>query len=180
VDVEGFWRLIDSSEGDGLDGRYRSLVERLAEMPTDEIHEFNLRWHEAQRSAYSWDLWGAAYLINGGASDDGFEYFRDWLVLQGSAVFQRAIADPDTLAEVIGDDKEYEFECYPAIDAWEKTTGRDVHAFYAAEAEARARLNLPEPPSSTGGDPAGQLWDFDDEREARRRLPRLAARAFAN
>jgi len=27
---------------------------------------------------------GAAYIINGGCSDDGFEYFRRWLVLQGA------------------------------------------------------------------------------------------------
>jgi len=34
--------------------------------------------------AYTWDLWGAAYLINGGCSDDGFEYFRRWLVSRGA------------------------------------------------------------------------------------------------
>ena len=50
--------------------------------------------------AYHWDLWGAAYLINGGCSDDGFEYFRRWLVLQGRDVFQAAVSNPDTLAEV--------------------------------------------------------------------------------
>jgi hypothetical protein len=176
VDAVAFWQLIDSSHSDDLDARYLSLVERLAEMPTDEIHQFDVRWHEAHHAAYSWDLWGAAYLINGGASDDGFEYFRDWLILQGRAVFERAVASPDSLADVVGEAEEYEFECYPAIDAWEKATGRDINAYYESEAEARARLNLSTPPSSTGGTPSGADWDFDDERETRSRLPRLADR----
>ena len=51
-------------------------------------------------ASYREDLWGAAYLINGGASDDGFEYFRGWLMTQGRAVFARAVADPDSLAEL--------------------------------------------------------------------------------
>ena len=72
-----FWQLIDASRTDELEGTYDALVGRLAELSTDEIHEFNLRWHEAHQAAYAVDMWGAAYLINGGCSDDGFEYFRD-------------------------------------------------------------------------------------------------------
>ena len=30
--------------------------------------------------AYRWDIWAIAFIINGGCSDDGFEYFRGWLV----------------------------------------------------------------------------------------------------
>ena len=46
------------------------------------------------------DLWGAAYLINGGCSDDGFDHFRGWLMTQGREVFARAVAEPDSLAEL--------------------------------------------------------------------------------
>jgi hypothetical protein len=45
-------------------------------------------------------LWAAAYLINGGCSDDGFESFRCWLIVQGRTVFERSVADPDTLADL--------------------------------------------------------------------------------
>ena len=181
MDKEAFWWLVDSTEGEDLDSRYRSLVDRLAQLSTDEIHEFNLRWHEAHQAAYSWDLWGAAYLIEGGASDDAFEYFRNWLILQGSAVFGDALANPDSLAERTGevgdDNEEHEFEAYPALDAWEAATGRDLDAYYVSEAEALARLKLPSPQSATGGAPTGQEWDFDNDQEARRRLPRLAERS---
>lgn len=60
---------------------------------------------EAQRAlwaplaeSYRSPLWAAAYLINGGCSDDGFDYFRGWLVLQGRAVFERVVVEPDELA----------------------------------------------------------------------------------
>jgi Protein of unknown function (DUF4240) len=48
---------------------------------------------------YRLALWGAAYLINGGCSDDGFDYFRGWLLSQGHATWQAALADPDSLAD---------------------------------------------------------------------------------
>jgi hypothetical protein len=37
--------------------------------------------------SYQGDLRAAAYLINGGASDDGFEYFRGRLITQGREVY---------------------------------------------------------------------------------------------
>jgi hypothetical protein len=39
-------------------------------------------------------------MINGGCSNDGFEDFRGWLIVQGHEVFERMIADPDTLADL--------------------------------------------------------------------------------
>ena len=46
------------------------------------------------------DLWGAAYLINGGASADGLRALPGLADAQGRAVFARAVADPDSLAEL--------------------------------------------------------------------------------
>jgi hypothetical protein len=45
--------------------------------------------------AYPWDLWGAAFVINGGCSDDGCERFRARLIMQGRDVFERALDDPE-------------------------------------------------------------------------------------
>ena len=50
--------------------------------------------------AHDWNLWGAAYLMKGGCSDDAFDYFRGWLVAQGRRTWERALRDPDTLAEL--------------------------------------------------------------------------------
>jgi hypothetical protein len=50
--------------------------------------------------SYRSSLWAAAYVINGGCSDDGFDYFRGWLMLQGREAFGQAVADPDSLADL--------------------------------------------------------------------------------
>ena len=49
--------------------------------------------------AHRWDLGAAAYLMRGGYSDDGFDYFRGWLIAQGRSRRERALADPDSLAD---------------------------------------------------------------------------------
>jgi Protein of unknown function (DUF4240) len=66
-----------------------------------------------RREAYSWDLWGAAYVVNGGGSDDGFEYFCCWLVSRGREVYESALADSDGLAQLVvrpGANGPWEFE----------------------------------------------------------------------
>ena len=50
--------------------------------------------------SYRSSLWAAAYVINAGCSDDGFGYFRGWLMFQGRETFGQAVADPDSLADL--------------------------------------------------------------------------------
>ena len=75
----------------------------LRELSAAEIEAFERAFHEQQRHAYSWDLWGAAYIMNGGASDDGFEYFQRWLISKGRTVFEAAVAD----TRIIDDDDRF-------------------------------------------------------------------------
>ena len=59
----------------------------LTGLTPQDVVSFELAFgHEVQR-AYTWDLWGAAYVVHGGASDDGFVYFRHWLISKGRRVF---------------------------------------------------------------------------------------------
>jgi hypothetical protein len=77
------------------------------------------------RDSYRWDLWGAAYVINQGCSDDGFDYFRGWLLVQGKDVWDEALRDPETLAEIhIDGDVQCEDALYVASKAYEESTGR--------------------------------------------------------
>jgi len=74
-----------------------ALTQALAELPAAEIIAFDRILDElVWREAYSWDLWEAAYLLNGGCSDDCLEHFRYWLVGQGRLVFETAVRDPQT------------------------------------------------------------------------------------
>ena len=81
-----FWATLDSARAGavGCEAISRRLEQRLRVMPTTDLEHFAQDWSDWWGRSYNWDLWGAAYLINGGASDDGFDYFRGWLLSEGS------------------------------------------------------------------------------------------------
>lgn len=169
--LDEFWDHIEAASRDDAEAQVEKLVDRLADLPPDEIIDFAYWWQTKLCESYGRSLWGAAYLINGGCSDDGFQYFREWLLLQGRDVFQAAVADPDSLAEVL-DGEEVEHECYPAMRAWFRATGtaEDDAGYAALRAAERARH-----PSWPRFPELGEGWDFDDDDEMRSRYPRLAA-----
>src|SRR5262245_15996271 len=82
VDDKRFWDLIAHccSPEDSEEEWESQLVSMLASLPPEDIVGFDQTFDHHTNAAYTVDLWGAAYLINGGASDDGFYYFRCWLV----------------------------------------------------------------------------------------------------
>jgi hypothetical protein len=169
MDHARFWQVIetacrfDPSSAEEWDQR---LTETLSQLPADEIIEWNHIFDRLAKSAYTTDLWAAAYLINGGASDDGFYYFRCWLIGMGRDIYGKAMADPDTLADVVSpswdaEGIDAEAEIYAAAHrAWMQVTGQPDTAAYPARSETTALV--------------GQNWDFDDERLMRRHLPRLS------
>ncbi len=162
LDEAAFWAIIATAADLPDDDRPEALRDRLSESSPDDIARFDRRLRLLLRQAYRWDVWGAAYLINGGCGDDGFEYFSGWLVAQGEQVYRAALADPDSLADVVDEQGEVELEdlLHVAAEAYEQVTGRALPAAG---------------PDYHEGEVAGQDWDFDDADECRRRLPRLSA-----
>src|ERR687887_129997 len=101
--VDEFWAMIDAA-GAAAGGEvelYGDTLRRvLTPLPPEELISFDSLFARHLDRAYLWELWGAAYLINGGCSDDCFVYFRAWLIMQGRDVYERALSDPDALAGV--------------------------------------------------------------------------------
>jgi len=98
------------------------------------------------------------FVISGGCSDDGFEYFRCWLIAQGKAVFEAALKDPDSLSELdIEDDPEEEELLYLAPEIYEEKTGEE----------------MPSTGSPDPSEPTGDAWDEDSVEEL---FPKLAAK----
>lgn len=136
MDQINFWRLIDETRAQSqgyCDRQMELLQRRLVALSPEDIVEFDAILHKLLRQTYTQDLWGAAYVINGGCSDDGFLYFRCWLVTQGESVFQSAINDPDsTLAQVapasLPDEGSAECEelLYVSAEAYQARTGADL------------------------------------------------------
>jgi hypothetical protein len=176
--MDTYWDLVDEARSgvadpvEDADRVAARLVDLLAECPVPEILQAEVRFQELQRRSYRWDLWAAAYLIRGGCSDDGFDYFRGWLVMQGRRAWEAAVADPDSLADTVRSSETFA-ECEDALavagDAHARATG-DRDGFWPAwEAVPGARASLP------ADDPVGEQWDFDDDDVMRVRLPRLSA-----
>ena len=169
--TDDFWQLIDRARAGAGESPTRSPPGRsplLAERDPEDIVGYAHHQQRVLAASYRVDLWGAAYLINGGASDDGFEYFRGWLMTQGRAVFARAVADPDSLAELP--------RVRPAALSGEEFAVRG-HARGAAGRRTgrRPRRSCRRTATRCRCPDLNDFWDFDDEEEARRRLPRLAA-----
>lgn len=189
MDITGFWNLIDDVRrqcGD-LDDIYdmtEPLVNELARLELDDIVIWHNIFAEYQRLSYKEKLWAAAYVINGGCSDDGFDYFRAWLTAQGHNVFHAALNNPDALAEVAAareDECSFEDMLGVAMLAWHKKQRleeRDYDAFYGAcdklpltdamQAEMLAGIDY---------DPEIDCeWDDDDEESLPAVVPALCAK----
>jgi len=99
---EQFWNLIETTVNDSADGSIDAseLVQALSVLPVSGILSFGERCDILFVDSRLWALWGAASLIHDGAPDDTFDYFRSWLIGRGRETYERAIINPDSLAEI--------------------------------------------------------------------------------
>jgi hypothetical protein len=173
ADDKRFWDVIavgckhDVEFEDFMGTWLAPLVEQVTTLPPELIVRFDRWFGDRTDALYTYDHWGAAYLINGGASDDGFYYWRCWLVGMGKAVYEAALKDPDSLAGLVDPDRDdYEAEIYGvARDAWQNL-GLSEDDFDKAY---KALSNRTSPKLG------GRSWNFDDDKQIRKRFPRLAA-----
>lgn len=100
MDNRSFWNIIERSKAHE-ENQAGWLIEALCNSPFTDIIQYELHFLQAYESSYSSRLWGAAYLILGGCSDDSFDYFRAWLISQGEHVFKETMQNPDMLAKLI-------------------------------------------------------------------------------
>ncbi len=105
------------------------LRELLTGRPAAELEDFERIYRTLHRDAHRFDIEGAGYLINKGLGDDGFVYFRAWLISRGRHVYERAMADPDSLADV-AEARENEIEDevfgYAVYMAYRDTYGKEL------------------------------------------------------
>ena len=168
MDETEFWQLVDATreaaEGDPEE-QADLLVERLARLDPDSVLDFARHFESRYNRAYRWDLWGAAWVLLDGASDDAFDFFRCWLIGQGREVFEGGLHHPDDLADLLSDfdedeDGDAEDLGYAADEAHEQLTG----------------LPLPELGIEQLQAPEGDPIDFEDPVVMAERFPKLWAR----
>ena len=165
MDRQAFWELLaDTRAAAGNDtGRQSELLEeRLSRLPAQQIVEFQRIRRRLDEQAYTWDVWGAAYVIEDGCSDDCFRDFRGYLISLGRRLYGTALRDPDALAPIVQDAEQGDWENADSVagDAYASATGRD----------------FPGEDSDLAGDPRGDPWDDEDQEALVQRYPRLASR----
>jgi hypothetical protein len=148
---EEFWAILDTTTDHNERTQWKLLYNALLQRSPSEIIGFNLALDREADRAKTWDLWGAAYIANGGASDDGFKYFRYWLVSRGLNTFEKVLADPDILADIVPSNRietlEFEVIQDAPWNAWLKRTGQNTKAFIRELDKYYSCLPRPSEPS---------------------------------
>ncbi len=155
---DNFWRIINKANSDAADmeDRANQLKKALMLLSSEDIVEFDKIYNRKMLEAYRWDLWGAAYVINGGCSDDGFHYFCAFLISEGEDTFNRALENPESLADItIEEDADFEEFSYVAREVFEEKTGEEI-PYHEVKYPA---------------DPVGEDWS---EEELDERYPKLS------
>lgn len=163
--VPAFWRRIESARADADNDTERQselLEERLSKLPPRQIVRFQQIRRQMDERAYTWDIWGAAFVIDDGCSDDCFRDFRAYLISLGPRAFAAALRNPDSLAPIVQDAEEGDWENADDVapDAYQTATGDD----------------FPADSSDLSGSPRGEPWDDESQETLVQRYPALAAR----
>jgi hypothetical protein len=162
MDQHEFWALIDASRQVSTDCEEQAdaLTALLAQREPGEIIGFEQQFWERRYEAFRWDLLAVAYIVNGWCSNDGFDYFRGWLIAQGREYFEAALASPERAADRVvaplAEDEVVDCEdiLYVAYLAYEERTGQE----FPPSEQPRPDIVI--------GEPQGERWDEGD-------LPRL-------
>lgn len=158
---DDFWEVVDrvhlASKGN-MDAKCKLLETELRRLSADEVKSFDEYFSHNWHLAYTWALWDAASIIRGGCSDDGFMDFRSTLISMGRTIFEQALANPESLAELdlTPDTACYEGYQYVGARIYEEKAGREM---------PRSKPH-PKRPKGTK----------TKEREISKRFPKLAAK----
>ncbi|GLY01492.1 MULTISPECIES: DUF4240 domain-containing protein [Actinoplanes] len=167
--TDDFWAVIDRATeqrpASPAEVAERAVADLAARAP-EEIVAWGRHLDKVLVASGTEDLWAAAYLINGGCTEEGFDNFRGWLVAHGRKAVAASVKSPDVLAGM------------PAVRA-AADTGAVFEAEEVLSIAARAHQEatgepLPAEERAKTRPDVADLWDFDNEDEMRRRLPRLS------
>ena len=175
MNEDQFWAIVQKAvdeAGDDEDEYLEVVMHELSKLSLKEMVGFRLRTDKLLYDSYTSEMWCAGYLMNGGCSDDGFEYFRLWVISRGRKVYEAALANPDNLIDYIAEDAEvdfFEFELfwYAAIDAFEEATEADLYDYIDDDNFTTREGNYPNFEFN---------WDEEDPESMKKLCPRLFER----
>jgi hypothetical protein len=131
MDAKRFWDIIACiAPFEDPEEREETLEGILSDLSPDDILGFYLRYDACVDAAWREDLACVALLTRWQGEqrcdDEDLLWFVNWLIEQGLAVFEAALREPDSLADVTTDQ---EWACDGAWDAveyaWNVRTGEN-------------------------------------------------------
>jgi hypothetical protein len=169
LDEDKFWLIIDNSlkKSENQNDQEKILVKEIEQLSPKEMIGFRLRTDKLLYDTYNSDMWCAGYIMNGGCSDDGFEYFRCWLISRGKNTYYKAKLNPDYLVNEISKDSEiYDFESfwYVALTAFKNKTGKELYDYIDNDKFTTNEGNYPK---------FKFTWQEDNPESMRKICPRL-------
>jgi len=134
LDEDLYWAIIDKSlkNTKNQEAQEQFLIKEIGKLTPKQMIGFRLRTDKLLYDTYNSEMWCAAYIMNGGCSDDGFEYFRNWVISRGKEIYYKAKQNPDNLISEVDENEEmYEFESfwYVALEAFQEKTGKDLYDY---------------------------------------------------
>ena len=128
---EAFWDIIEAAKEDSQGNilvQVDLIKEQVVELSPDEICSFSRMFHSLYYQSYGMPLWDEVRRLAGSCSDDGFDYFRAWLIAQGEKVFSLVVAQPRKYLGEFFDLAVHECEplLYVADQAYQQKTGREM------------------------------------------------------
>lgn len=95
-----FWQLVTAEDKTAEpESVCNALKAKLTDLSDQQLMEFDKQFNLRMRKAYTWDLFGAAYVMAGCNDDYGFSEFLCWLISRGEQAFLKALENPDSIAE---------------------------------------------------------------------------------
>lgn len=176
LDEDLYWSIIDSSlrQTSAQDDQEEFLIEEIGKLTPTEMIGFRLRTDKLLYDTYNSEMWCAGYIMNGGCSDDGFEYFRNWVISRGKDAYYKAKQNPDSLISEVNESAEvYDFESfwYVALEAFEQKTGADLYDY----------IDNDNFKTKEGFYPQFEFtWREDDPESMKKICPRLFARLWTH
>jgi hypothetical protein len=154
-----FWEIIarvHSKSGGDMDRKCELVAKEIAGLSASDAEAFGDIFDLMDERAYTWPLWGGAYVIHGGCSDDTFDDSRASLISRGKQTFDKTLADPDSMADEDIDEELYFYEGfqYAISESVGKVLGK----------RAPRKRAFPD-------DPSGDEWEEDRVSDL---YPRLA------
>lgn len=134
LDEESYWGIIEKSlkETTNQEDQEIFLTTVLEQLSPKEMIGFRLRTDKLLFDSYTSNLWCANYIISNGAADEGFDYFRCWLISRGKDAYYKTQENPDYLVNLVENEpRVYDFEgfWYVANNAFKNLTNKEAETY---------------------------------------------------